>query len=209
MNIIAVASEEQRIEISRSEKVCNPADWRFFPDAVDVDFSNCDAIFWLNDQLPVEDLPVNIEVPVFANAVSDCLSDVKIPGRLSRINGWPGFLQRKLYEVATTDIAGVTKIFSQLGWQFIQVKDEPGFVSARVVSMIINEAYFALEDGISSKEEIDLAMKFGTNYPFGPFEWAEKIGLDKILQLLKKLSVSDKRFLPCQLLEDTVKKFAL
>ena len=48
--------------------------------------------------------------------------------------------------------------------------DIPGFISARVVSMIINEAYFALEEEVSSKEEIDTAMKLGTNYPYGPFD---------------------------------------
>src|ERR1700710_2457559 len=47
----------------------------------------------------------------------------------------------------------------------------------RVVAMIINEAYYALDAGVSSKESIDLAMKLGTGYPYGPFEWADRIGL--------------------------------
>ena len=60
--------------------------------------------------------------------------------------------------------------------------------------MIINEAFFALEEGVSSKEEIDVAMKLGTNYPYGPFEWQEKIGLQNIYQLLHNLSEKDKRY---------------
>ncbi len=51
------------------------------------------------------------------------------------------------------------------GDEMIFVKDEPGFVSARIVAMIINEAYFTWEAGTSSKEEIDIAMKLGTGYP--------------------------------------------
>jgi 3-hydroxybutyryl-CoA dehydrogenase len=67
--------------------------------------------------------------------------------------------------------------------------------------MIINEAYFALEAGVSSKKEIDIAMKLGTNYPFGPFEWSEKIGLKKIITLLDTLSVSDSRYTPSSLMK--------
>ena len=81
------------------------------------------------------------------------------------------------------------------------MKDEPGLVSARVISMIINEAFFALGENVSSIEEIDLAMKLGTNYPYGPFEWSEKIGLQNIYHLLHKLSQTDKRYLIAPLLE--------
>ena len=81
------------------------------------------------------------------------------------------------------------------------VPDLPGFVSARVVSMIINEAWFALEEEISTKEEIDIAMKLGTNYPYGPFEWGEKIGLHNVYQLLEALSVSQSRYIPAPLLK--------
>jgi 3-hydroxyacyl-CoA dehydrogenase len=60
--------------------------------------------------------------------------------------------------------------------------------------MIINEAYFALGEDVSSKDEIDLAMKLGTNYPYGPFEWCKKIGLKKVYSLLEKLSDTDSRY---------------
>ena len=60
--------------------------------------------------------------------------------------------------------------------------------------MIINEAFFALGEDISSKTEIDIAMKLGTNYPFGPFEWADLIGLDKIAQLLDACYLKDERY---------------
>jgi 3-hydroxybutyryl-CoA dehydrogenase len=57
--------------------------------------------------------------------------------------------------------------------------------------MIINEAFFTWEAGTSTKEEIDIAMKLGTGYPFGPFEWGEKIGLARVADLLHRLSIED------------------
>ena len=66
-----------------------------------------------------------------------------------------------------------------LGRQYQLVPDVPGMIAARTVSMIINEAYYTLEEEISSAEEIDIAMKLGTNYPYGPFEWARQIGIEK------------------------------
>ena len=66
--------------------------------------------------------------------------------------------------------------------------------------MIINEAYFTLEENVSTKEEIDIAMKLGTNYPYGPFEWSKKIGLKNIADLLKELFITEKRYQPAALL---------
>jgi 3-hydroxybutyryl-CoA dehydrogenase len=67
--------------------------------------------------------------------------------------------------------------------------------------MIINEAYFTLDEKVSSKNEIDTAMKLGTNYPYGPFEWSEKIGLKKVYELLTTLSHSHSRYEPAALLK--------
>jgi 3-hydroxybutyryl-CoA dehydrogenase len=78
--------------------------------------------------------------------------------------------------------------------------DEPGFVTARVVSMIINEAYLSLQEGVSTKKDIDKAMKLGTNYPYGPFEWSEKIGLQNIASLLNSLAAEQPRYTPSPLL---------
>ena len=54
--------------------------------------------------------------------------------------------------------------------------------------MIVNEAYFALGDNLAIPESIDLAMKFGVNYPLGPIEWGQKIGLKHIINLLSEYS---------------------
>ena len=78
--------------------------------------------------------------------------------------------------------------------------DAPGFVSARVISMIINEAFFALEEGVSTPQEIDTAMKLGTAYSYGPFEWSNKIGLQNIVNLLTALSHQNSSYTPNSLL---------
>jgi 3-hydroxybutyryl-CoA dehydrogenase len=91
-------------------------------------------------------------------------------------------------------------VFAFLGKKAHWLPDDPGFITARVVSMIINEAYLALAEGVSAKEEIDTAMKLGTAYPYGPFEWAEKIGQHNVVALLQKLAQSQPRYTPAALL---------
>jgi 3-hydroxybutyryl-CoA dehydrogenase len=93
-----------------------------------------------------------------------------------------------------------------IGRKYHSVADQPGMVSARVISMIINEAYFAMEDGISSENEIDIAMKLGTNYPKGPFEWKSQIGVESIYKLLDRLSNSDLKYTPSKLLKAEAEK---
>lgn len=131
--------------------------------------------------------------PVFVDAVC-CTARQMGHSNYFRINGWAGFLERTPVEIAAINDeakALAAPVLQALGWQFIWAPDEPGMISARVISTIINEAYFVLGDGISTKEEIDIAMKLGTNYPHGPFEWARNIGLEKIYSLLKKLQQQD------------------
>jgi len=127
----------------------------------------------------------------------------QLPADFVRINGWNSFLQRPLAEAAggTNDRERTATIFSCFNKTIEWVPDVPGFITARVVCMIINEAYFALDEKVSSKAEIDTAMKLGTNYPFGPFEWAEKIGLKKVLTLLNLLAQTNSRYTPSTLMQ--------
>lgn len=133
--------------------------------------------------------------PVFVNAM--ITTSKTLPANYIRINAWRGFLQRPVIEVVATDqqfFTEGTAILDALGWKYQVTPDTPGMISARIIAMIINEAYFGLGDHISTKTGIDTAMKLGTNYPYGPFEWSERIGLQKIVDLLKKLSDQDKRY---------------
>lgn len=77
-----------------------------------------------------------------------------------------------------------------------------GFIFPRTIVQIINEAHFALEDGVASKEDINRAMKFGVNYPKGPFEWSEgkELFVKTLLsELLQK--TGDKRYVASQLIK--------
>ena len=82
-----------------------------------------------------------------------------------------------------------------------------GFHYPRVISMIVNEAYFALGDKLATSESIDLAMKNGVNYPLGPVEWGQKIGLKYIIDLLTEYSeiTEDPRYRVSQELKMTGK----
>ena len=144
--------------------------------------------------------------PIIINSVTNTLEETD--ASIIRINAWPGFLERRIVEASYSDETikkKSEKIFNLFNKKIEWLPDKPGFITARVISMIINEAWFALQQGISTKEEIDIAMKLGTNYPYGPFEWGNKIGLEKIYDLLKRLSRENLRYNPAELLEKEVK----
>ena len=150
---------------------------------------------------PLQDHYPPMGIPVFINSVTGTLKELDAPPNMLRINGWNKFLSRRSWEIAGFVNEQVQRMKAALGKNLIQVPDEPGLVSARVLSMIINEAYYALGDKISTRENIDIAMKLGTGYPFGPFEWAALIGVRRIAELLEKLSAADKRYVPAALLK--------
>lgn len=137
---------------------------------------------------------------VLIDAVSEKLSDYQHGENVVRINGWNGFLTKKTWEVSGVNNYVLDAFSLVCGLTFKWLPDEPGFVSARVISMIINEAFFALEQSVSTKQDIDIALKLGTNYPMGPFEWGEKIGLQKVIQLLEKLTMQSSVYKPSALL---------
>lgn len=153
-----------------------------------------DAFFLLKEDINKEDYTLFGDKPAFINATINTLKELDLPDNISRINGWPTFLNREIWEIASAKEGGVKEIFEKLDWKYIKVADEPGLVSARIISMIINEAYFALGEDASSKDEIDMAMKLGTNYPYGPFEWSSLIGLKRVYNLLERLGKTDTRY---------------
>jgi 3-hydroxybutyryl-CoA dehydrogenase len=127
----------------------------------------------------------------------------ELPNDFVRINGWNSFLKSRVIEAAEASVTLKQKtemVFAAINKNVEWVPDIQGFLTPRVVASIINEAYFALQENVSSKEEIDIAMKSGTNYPFGPFEWSRVIGLHNIHQLLQALSAEEKRYEPANLL---------
>lgn len=140
--------------------------------------------------------------PVIVNSVVATLKNTSLS--FVRLNAWPGFIGRSVAEASYSSNKTKRKaeeIFSLLNRETEWVADEPGFVTARVIATIINEAYFVFEEGVSSREQIDTAMKLGTNYPHGPFEWTNKIGAMNVYMLLQELSKLNPRYKPAVLLE--------
>ncbi len=157
--------------------------------------NNAERIAWLN----------NLQVTlIIINSVITPLKNIQ--QNFIRINGWNTFLKRPVIEAATNNAsfkATTEGLFLNFGKKTGWVPDITGFITPRVVASIINEAFFALEENVSTEEEIDTAMKLGTNYPFGPFEWSKKIGLQNIYSLLTALSKEQTRYQPASLLKQT------
>jgi len=131
-----------------------------------------------------------------------------------RVNATPGFFptMRRL-ELAPSEATPpemlhyVVRYFHLLGFETEIVGDVVGFVAPRVVSMIINEAAFAVMERVATARDIDAAMKLGTNYPRGPLEWADDIGLDHVVLLLDALynEYHQERYRVCPLLRQYVR----
>lgn len=203
MQIVVAASENQWNEITGFR---NRIDWIRIDDAsAFLQYKSSDAFFSLIDNSILAEFE-SLKKPVFINSVVQTLSELNAPLNVYRINGWTTFLSRSVWEIAGEINEHISSVFNQMDVKVNVVQDEPGFISARVIAMIINEAYFAVEDEVSSKAEIDTAMKLGTNYPYGPFEWAKLIGINNILALLQKLNTSDLRYQPSELLIKEVKE---
>jgi 3-hydroxybutyryl-CoA dehydrogenase len=96
----------------------------------------------------------------------------------------------------------VGEVAQKLGKVFIEGRDMPGFIVNRILMPMINEAVFALYEGIADAQGIDEAMKLGTNQPMGPLTLADFIGLDTCLAIMNVLhdGLGDSKYRACPLL---------
>ncbi len=100
----------------------------------------------------------------------------------------------------------IKELSKKIGKTPVEVKDFPGFVSNRILMPMINEAIFALMEGVATAEDIDTIMKLGMNHPMGPLTLADFIGLDVCLSIMEVLynGFNDSKYRPCPLLKQMV-----
>jgi 3-hydroxybutyryl-CoA dehydrogenase len=98
-----------------------------------------------------------------------------------------------------------TNLLISLHKEVVPVEDSLGGVLPRIIASLINNAAYALYENVASAEDIDAAMKLGTNYPLGPLEWADLIGLSQVIGMLDAMSAryGSQLYHPCPLLLET------
>jgi 3-hydroxybutyryl-CoA dehydrogenase len=104
----------------------------------------------------------------------------------------------------TADV--IRRVAETMGKETVVVNEFPGFVTSRISALVGNEAFYMLQEGVGTAEEIDKAIKLGLNYPMGPFELGDLVGLDTRLNNLKYLHEKlGEKYRPAPLLEQYVK----
>lgn len=155
---------------------------------------------------------IDSTIPVFLNTAKISLAELSntvdngVKSTIFGFNGLPTFFNRPILEVSVfkkEDAAKLESIAKALGTAYLIVEDRVGLVTPRVICMIINEAYYTVQEGTATREDIDVAMKLGTNYPFGPFEWCNRIGVKNVYEILEAVydDTKDERYKICPLLK--------
>jgi len=153
-----------------------------------------------------------LTIPVIVSCVKTQLAKAvhdygkKVDCTLIGMNCLPTFINRELAEVSLFDSTSTPKlesIMQQLNWKYKLIEDRVGMVTPRIIFMIINEACYTVQEGTATLQDIDTSMKLGTNYPIGPFEWANKIGVKHVYETLEAIynDNHDERYKICPLLK--------
>jgi 3-hydroxybutyryl-CoA dehydrogenase len=109
-------------------------------------------------------------------------------------------------ETSDATLSACSEVGRRMGKEVVIVRESPGFITSRINAMIGNEAFYMLEAGIASAEDIDKALKLGLNHPMGPFELVDLVGLDVRLSILEYLHKTlGEKYRPCPLLAQYVK----
>ncbi len=188
------------------------------------DFSACDLVVEAvneNETLKFDlfrqlDEMVNKDAILASNTSSISITRIaavtKRPGKVIGMHFMNPVPVMQLVEVirglATSDetFRAIAALVEKLGKVMAVSQDYPGFIVNRVLMPMINEAIFALYEGVASADDIDKGMKLGTNHPMGPLALADLIGLDTVLAIISVLyeGFKDPKFRPCPLLVNMV-----
>ena len=215
MKILLVGEQQRAEELRARLSAAQDVEIDYTDGDSDEDYKDYDCIFDLN----FDDDPSNLTIyaglrdkAVFVNTVKLSLNEAVYTGNVKArcmlfgFNGLPSFIGQSKWEVSlyrkfqTPDL---DKLMKQLGIEYLTVEDRIGLVKPRIIFMIINEACFTLQEGTATIEDIDMGMKLGTNYPYGPFEWADRIGISHIYETLEAVyaDTHDERYKICPLLK--------
>jgi 3-hydroxybutyryl-CoA dehydrogenase len=136
-------------------------------------------------------------VPIFSSSVTITVAEqslwIEKPGRLIGIGALPSLLDGILIELAVAPqttpetVRAASDFLTSLTKESALVHDSIGMVLPRIIATLANEACFALREGVASRSDIDTAMRLGTNYPYGPFEWTERIGIGYVHAVMSAL----------------------
>lgn len=180
-----------------------------------IDLSHYHVIFDFLQERPLNHMVQYSNVSnlsLFINSVKSTLTELTscldhpFNNTLIGFNGIRTFFNRDIIELTSINESGhprIEEISKALGFEYTIVEDCVGMVTPRVICMIINEAYYTVEEGTADRTAIDHAMKLGTNYPYGPFEWTQRIGITNVYEILEAVSkdTGDKRYEICPLLK--------
>jgi len=195
MDIYVIGNPEQVSEIER--KLASQHSIHSIDHPGEIQSSEMVAVFDLSfDDSPESLLPyeTRTNTHLVVNATRISLAELAYFGGESIPNLYglaadPTFLERPIMELSAYSKNKVKpeEFINKLGAQITLVDDRVGLVTPRIIAMIINEAYYTVQEGTANKADIDTGMRLGTNYPLGPFEWVQKWGLANIYELLEAL----------------------
>lgn len=204
---IAVIGTPKRVKELR-EKISSDHD---LVEVKNKQFDGFDLVFDLSFEEDIQRAQdyYNLSIPVVVNAVNHQLEAVVTQPSVDHIYGMnclPTFINRNLAELTSLNTGSrdrLEALFTKLDWEVRWVESRVGMVTPRVVFMIINEAYYTLQEGTASKADINTGMRLGTAYPKGPFEWVEEAGIDNVYQALEAIynDTKDERYKICPLLK--------
>jgi 3-hydroxybutyryl-CoA dehydrogenase len=215
MNILMAGEQERADELRTALSRLKDSQIDYSDGDQDEDYAAYDCIFDLNFDDDNSNFPVYASLrdkPVFVSAVKLSLNEAaythaaKVKCMLFGINAMPAFISQPVWEISLYrkfQTPALAELMKKFGIAFVPVEDRVGLVKLRIISMIINEACYTLQEGTANIADIDMGLKLGTNYPFGPFEWCDKIGISQVFETLAALyeDEKDERYKICPLLK--------